>query len=90
MTMPDAVLRTTVMVGYPGDRGREFEPLCRLSREWEFDNLGAFTYSREEGTPAARMKGHVPKGVKKRRYRRIMELQMEISKKRLAGSKGGR
>jgi ribosomal protein S12 methylthiotransferase len=78
-----AVLRTTVMVGYPGETEEEFDALCRFVSDHEFDNLGAFAYSREKGTPAARIKGHLSKGVKKRRYERIMEQQMEISRRRL-------
>ncbi len=81
--MPDAVLRTTIMVGYPGEREEEFSKLCDFVAQWEFDNLGAFTYSREKDTQAARLKGHLPKGVKRRRYETIMELQKEISKRRL-------
>ena len=81
--MADPVLRTTVMVGYPGEGPDHFQALCAFISEWEFDNLGAFAYSREEGTQAARMKGHVRKGVKKERYGKVMELQREISKKRL-------
>ena len=86
--MPDSVLRTTVMVGYPGEGPDDFRALCDFAVEWEFDNLGAFTYSREEGTPAARLKGHVRKGVKKDRYATLMEMQKEISKKRLGRLKG--
>lgn len=86
--MPDSVLRTTVMVGYPGEGPDDFRALCDFAAEWEFDNLGAFAYSREEGTPAARLKGHVRKGVKKDRYATIMEMQKEISKKRLSRLKG--
>ncbi len=86
--MPDAALRTTVMVGYPGEREDEFLSLCAFISEWEFDNLGAFIYSREAGTASARMKGHVPKGIKRRRYQKVMELQREISKKRLMRLKG--
>jgi ribosomal protein S12 methylthiotransferase len=81
--MADAVLRTTVMVGYPGETEGEFEGLCGFVSEQEFDALGAFMYSRETKTPAARMKGHLPRGKKKRRYQRIMELQKERSKRRL-------
>jgi ribosomal protein S12 methylthiotransferase len=86
--MPDAALRTTVMVGYPGETEEAFLSLCAFISAWEFDNLGAFIYSREAGTASARMKGHVPKGVKKRRYEKVMELQREISKKRLMRLKG--
>ncbi len=86
--MADAVLRTTVMVGYPGETDEEFDRLCAFVSEHEFDNLGAFAYSREKGTPAARIKGHLDMRVKKRRYQRIMELQLDISKRRLARLKG--
>jgi len=82
--MADAILRTTVMVGYPGETEEEFNDLCDFIVQREFDNLGAFTYSREKGTPASRLKGHLPKGVKKKRYQRIMELQKDISKRRLS------
>lgn len=81
--LADAVLRTTVMVGYPGETEEEFDALCRFVSEHEFDNLGAFAYSREKGTPAARIKGHLSKGVKRRRYERMMEQQIEISRRRL-------
>ncbi len=86
--MADVVLRTTVMVGYPGESEEDFANLCDFVAKWEFDNLGAFIYSREKGTPAARMKGHPTKSVKKRRYQRIMEIQKEISKKRLERLRG--
>ncbi|HUJ70226.1 MAG TPA: 30S ribosomal protein S12 methylthiotransferase RimO [Syntrophorhabdales bacterium] len=86
--MDDVVLRTTVMVGYPGETEEDFASLCDFVAKWEFDNLGAFTYSREKGTPAARIKGHPTKGVKKKRYQRIMEMQKEISKRRLGRLKG--
>ena len=86
--MPDAVLRTTVMVGYPGETEEDFADLCAFISAWEFDNLGAFAYSREAGTASARMKGHVPKGMKKRRYETVMELQREISARRLERLKG--
>jgi ribosomal protein S12 methylthiotransferase len=82
--MPDAVLRTTIMVGYPGETEEEFSNLCDFIVHREFDNLGAFTYSREKGTSAARLKGHLPKGVKRKRFQRIMELQKDISKRRLS------
>ncbi len=71
------------MVGYPGETEEDFSNLCRFVAESQFDNLGAFTYSREKGTKADRMTGHVTKGTKKKRYQTIMELQREISKERL-------
>jgi ribosomal protein S12 methylthiotransferase len=81
--MPDATLRTTVIVGFPGESEEDFSSLCAFIRKWEFDMLGAFTYSKEEGTPAYSMRGHLRKAVKKDRYSRIMQIQSEISRRRL-------
>ena len=88
--IPDAVLRTTVIVGFPGETEEEFARLCDFLTAWRFDNLGAFIYSKEEGTPAARLKGHLRKGVKKARFQKVMELQKEISKEKLKRLKGER
>jgi ribosomal protein S12 methylthiotransferase len=88
--IPDAVLRTTVIVGFPGETEEEFGHLCDFLAACRFDNLGAFIYSKEEGTPAARMKGHLRKGVKKARFQKVMELQKEISKEKLKRLKGER
>lgn len=88
--LPDATLRTTIMVGYPGETAEDFENLYAFVAETRFDNLGAFMYSREKGTRADRFTGHVTKGIKKKRYQAVMELQQGISKerlKRLAGRK---
>jgi ribosomal protein S12 methylthiotransferase len=81
--MPDAALRTTIMVGYPGETAGDFANLCAFVAETRFDNLGAFIYSREKGTRADRITGHVRKAVKRERYRAVMELQQGISKERL-------
>ncbi|MCX5809442.1 MAG: 30S ribosomal protein S12 methylthiotransferase RimO [Proteobacteria bacterium] len=81
--MPEAVLRTTVIVGFPGETDEAFAHLCDFIKSWEFDMLGAFMYSREEGTPAFKLKGQVKKSIKQSRYNRIMEIQKEISKKRM-------
>jgi ribosomal protein S12 methylthiotransferase len=86
--LPDAVLRTTVIVGFPGETDEEFSRLCAFLSTWQFDNLGAFMYSKEEGTDAARLKGHLRKGIKKERFQRVMELQKEISRDRLKRLKG--
>jgi ribosomal protein S12 methylthiotransferase len=82
-TAPDMILRTTLILGFPGETEDDFANLLAFIREWEFDMLGAFMYSKEEGTPAYRMKGQVRKAVKKERYGKVMELQQEISKRRL-------
>lgn len=81
--LPDVTLRTTVIVGFPGESEEDFAGLCDFVKKEEFDMLGAFTYSREEGTPAFRFKGHVRKNIKQKRYNIIMEIQKDISKQRL-------
>jgi ribosomal protein S12 methylthiotransferase len=81
--LPDVTLRTTVIVGFPGESEDDFAGLCDFIKKEEFDMLGAFTYSKEEGTPAFRFKGHVRKNVKQKRYNMIMEIQKDISKQRL-------
>jgi ribosomal protein S12 methylthiotransferase len=81
--LPDVTLRTTVIVGFPSESEDDFAGLCDFVKKEEFDMLGAFTYSREEGTPAFRFKGHVRKNVKQKRYNMIMEIQKDISKQRL-------
>lgn len=86
--LEDVTLRTTVMVGFPGETEEEFEALLNFIKKWEFDMLGAFMYSREEGTESAKLKGNVPKKVSKRRYEILMGEQMEISKKRLKRLEG--
>lgn len=77
--IPDVTLRTTVIVGFPGETEEEFEGLKRFIVEMEFERLGAFTYSREEGTKASGLRGHLPKKIKEKRKEEIMSLQSEIS-----------
>lgn len=81
--IPDAILRTTVIVGFPGETEDEFLRLSDFIKEWEFDMLGAFMYSREEGTKASKLKGQFRKGIKNERYNTIMAIQNDISKQRL-------
>ena len=78
--IPGVVIRTTLMVGFPGETGEDFDELYNFVKETKFDKLGAFTYSKEEGTPAARLKEQIHPMTKKSRYNRIMKLQQEISK----------
>ena len=80
--IPDVTLRTTFIVGFPGETGREFNDLLRFVEETRFERLGAFTYSREEGTPAFKLPGQVPERVKKERLHRLMKTQRDISLKR--------
>jgi len=77
--MPDAALRTTFIVGYPGETEAEFQGLLDFMREVQFDRVGIFTFSREPGTPAYDQLEQVPEDVKQERYERAMEFQQAIS-----------
>lgn len=77
--MPDVTLRTTFIVGYPGETESEFQELLDFVRAERFDHLGAFTYSPQSGTPAALEGDQVPTQVKEERYARLMELGQQIS-----------
>ena len=78
---PRYILRTTFMVGFPGETEEQFETLCRFVREHPFDRMGVFTFSPEEGTPAASFDGEVPEEEKRRRADVLMRIQQEVSKK---------
>ncbi len=75
----DLALRTTVMVGYPGENEAAFNELLNFVKETRFDRLGGFTYSQEEGTPAVPLGDPLPEGTKSRRLEAIMNVQREIS-----------
>jgi len=77
--IPGVTIRTTFIVGFPGEKERDFEGLKRFVEEMEFDRLGVFTYSREEGTKASRLDGQIPKGVREKRRAEIMSTQSRIS-----------
>jgi ribosomal protein S12 methylthiotransferase len=77
-TMPDPVVRTTFIVGFPGETDEEFETLLDFVREARFEHLGVFTYSHEEGTHAYGLVDDVPSELKHERRRRLMELQQQI------------
>lgn len=77
--IPDIVLRTTLITGFPGETQQEHEELMNFIDEIEFDRLGVFTYSPEEDTPAAAMPDQIDEEVKKDRQAELMELQQEIS-----------
>ena len=76
---PDMTLRTTMMVGFPGETDKEFEELMQFLREHPFDRVGAFAFSPEEGTPAAELPDQVPEDVKEARLSALMLQQQEIS-----------
>ncbi len=77
--IPDITLRTTFLVGFPGETDDEFEELLDFVREMKVDRVGAFTFSPEDGTPAVSLPGRVPRELAEERYERLMELQAEIS-----------
>lgn len=77
--IPDIILRTTLITGFPGETEEDHEELKEFVDEMEFDRLGVFTYSPEENTPAAEMADQVPEEVKEERRDELMELQQEIS-----------
>ena len=77
--IPDIVLRTSLITGFPGETDEDHQELMEFVDEMEFDRLGVFTYSPEEGTPAETMEGQVPEELKEERRDEIMELQQEIS-----------
>ncbi|MGH2598637.1 MAG: 30S ribosomal protein S12 methylthiotransferase RimO [Dehalococcoidia bacterium] len=77
--MPEIALRTSLIVGFPGETEQEFEELLDFVRQVRFDHLGVFTYSPQERTPAATMPGQIPERVKRARRAAVMELQQGIS-----------
>ncbi len=81
--IPDVIIRSTVMVGFPGESDENFEELYNFIKEVKFDKLGAFAYSKEEGTPAEKLKEQIHPMTKKSRYNKIMKEQKEISKNNL-------
>lgn len=86
--IPEITLRTTLITGFPGETEEDFKELYNFVDEMEFDRLGVFTYSAEEGTPAAEMEGQVAEEVKIARRNEIMELQQEISAEKAEGRIG--
>lgn len=77
--IPDICLRTTLITGFPGETEEDHGELLDFVGQMEFDRLGVFPYSQEEGTPAADMPGQIPEKVKEERRAQIMELQQEIA-----------
>ncbi len=77
--IPDICLRTTLITGFPGETGEQHEELMEFVDEMEFDRLGVFTYSPEEGTPAAEMPDQISEEIRQERQADLMELQQEIA-----------
>jgi len=76
---PDIALRTTMMVGHPGETEEEFEKLCQFVKDMRFERLGVFTYSHEDGTHAFSMEDIIPEEVKEERAAELMGIQEQIS-----------
>ena len=77
--IPEVVIRTTVMVGFPGETKEDFEELYDFIKAARFERLGAFSFSKEEGTPAEKMENQIHPMTKKSRYNKIMSLQQKIA-----------
>ena len=77
--IPDAIIRTTVMVGYPGETEKDYEELRQGILDLQFDRLGAFAFSREEGTVACDMEEQIPESIKNERLKDIFDTQKQIS-----------
>jgi ribosomal protein S12 methylthiotransferase len=77
--IPDITLRTSLIVGFPGETDEQFRKLLAFVEEGHFERLGVFRYSREEGTSAARLKGQIPERTKQSRCTRLMKAQSRVS-----------
>lgn len=86
--IPNVILRTTLIVGFPGETEENFNELCDFVKEYKFDRLGAFAYSIEDGTPAAKFKEQLDKKTKESRRKKIMKIQQGVSKELLASRVG--
>jgi ribosomal protein S12 methylthiotransferase len=79
--IPNLTLRTSFIVGFPGETDKDFEELCELVKAAEFDWLGVFSYSDEEGSAAYQLEGKVPARTIESRRRKLMQMQKQISRK---------
>lgn len=77
--IPNVVIRTSLIVGFPGEKESDFDELYSFVKETKFERLGVFKYSKEEGTPAVKLKEQIPEERKEERYDQIMSLQQEVS-----------
>ncbi len=77
--VPNAILRTTVMVGFPGETEEDVDALIEFIKDVKFDHLGAFTYSQEENTPAASFPNQIDEDIKKKRLAKVMKAQQKVS-----------
>jgi len=84
----EVILRTTLIVGFPGETEEDFNELCEFVKESNFDRFGAFAYSAEDGTPAAKFNGQIADDIKEYRREKIMEIQQEVSTNKLKDKVG--
>ena len=86
--IPGVIIRTTLIVGFPGETEEDFKELYDFVKDCKFDRLGAFSYSAEDGTPAAKFPNQIDEKVREERRKKIMELQQEVSKEKQASKIG--
>lgn len=79
--IPDVVIRTSLMVGFPGETEEQFEELCKFVQEYPLDNIGVFKYSNEPGSSAASYANQISEDVKEKRYHKLMKIQQKILRK---------
>lgn len=79
--IPDMAIRTSLIVGFPGETEEEFEELCQFVKKTPLDNIGIFKYSREPGSPAHDMEGQIPEEIKEKRWKTLMEIQQKVLRK---------
>ena len=86
--IPNVVLRTSLIVGFPGEKEEDFEELEKFVERTKFDKLGTFMYSKEEGTPASKLPEQIHGNTKKSRYNKIMAIQQKVSNENLKNKIG--
>lgn len=86
--VPDLAVRTTFIVGFPGETDADFAELCDFVRDQQFDHVGVFTFFQEDGVPASELEGQIDEDVKLQRQAELMAIQAEISRKKLAARVG--
>lgn len=80
--LPGAVIRTSLMVGFPGETEEQFEEMVKFVKEYPLDNIGIFKYSKEEESPSAKMDGHLSEEIKQARFEKLAAAQMKVVRKR--------
>lgn len=81
--IPDVIIRTTMIVGFPGETEKDFDDLYEFTKRTKFEKLGAFQYSKEEGTPASKLESQIHYKTKQKRWNLLMKMQEKIAKSKL-------